>query len=250
MWRILQPFKGYARIDSLVAQYQQADAPGISLAVSIDGKVVYERWTGQADIAHGVPINGDTRFEIASVAKQFTAFAIVLLADEGKIALDDDVRAVIPELKPGAAPLTIRHLLNHTGGLREVNSLLLLTGRWESSPVTQARALDLVLRQRGANFSAGERQEYSNTGYLLLAEIVARVSGQPFPEFLHDRIFAPLGMDQRLHSTSPKHSSATGWSRSRPSASCLKPVPRLIAMSATTACLPASCFPCAVMATS
>lgn len=98
--------------------------------------------------------------------------------------------------------------------MREVNSLLQLTGRWESSPVTQARALDLVLRQRGANFSAGGRQEYSNTGYLLLAEIVTRVSGRPFPEFLEKRIFAPLGMDDTMVRTAADqvvHDLATSY---------------------------------------
>ncbi len=203
-----------ARIDSLVTRYQQANAPGVSLAVSIDGRVVLERWTGQADIAHRVPINGDTRFEIASVSKQFTAFAIMMLVSEGKIALDDNVRTWISELEPGPVSVTIRHLLNHTGGLREVNSLLQLTGQGESSPVTQQRALDLILRQRGGNFPAGQREEYSNTGYQLLAEIIARVSGQPFPEFLRSRIFQPLGMDDTMVRTAADqviHGLATSY---------------------------------------
>lgn len=203
-----------ARIDSLVTHYQQADAPGVSLAVSIDGRVVFERWTGQADVARRVPIDGDTQFEIASVSKQFTAFAIMMLVSEGKIALDDSVRTWIPELEPVPVSVTIWHLLNHTGGLREVNSLLQLTGQWESSPVTQQRALDLILRQHGGNFPAGQREEYSNTGYQLLAEIVTRVSGQPFPEFLSTRIFQPLGMDDTMVRTAADqviHDLATSY---------------------------------------
>lgn len=183
-----------AALDALVNSNRNADEPGISLAISIDGDVVYEGWSGQADLAHNVPINADTRFPIASVSKQFTAFAVMLLVDEGALALDQNVREIIPEMQERAAPVTIRHLLNHTGGLREANSLLLLTGQSEISPVEQAQSLDLVYRQRGENFAAGERQEYSNTGYQLLAEIVERVSGQPFPQFLQERVFEPLGM--------------------------------------------------------
>lgn len=183
-----------AALDALVTGNRSADEPGISVAISIDGDVVYERWTGQADLAHSVPITADTRFPIASVSKQFTALAVMLLVDEGALALDQDVRDIIPEMQKRAAPVTIRHLLNHTGGLREVNSLLLLTGQSEMSPVEQAQSLDLVYRQRGENFAAGERQEYSNTGYQLLAEVVERVSGQTFPQFLQERVFEPLGM--------------------------------------------------------
>jgi len=188
-------------IDALIAPYQNTDAPGISLAISIDGQRVFERWAGQADLAHEIPINANTRFEIASVSKQFTAFAIMMLADEGKLTLDQDVRTIIPELDARPTPVTIRQLLNHTGGLREANSLLQLTGAYESSPVEQARSLDLILRDSGGNFPAGQRQEYSNTGYQLLAEIVARVSRQAFPEFMENRIFEPLGMDRTFVQT-------------------------------------------------
>jgi len=183
-------------LDALLEPYQKTDAPGISLAVSIDGQPVYHRWAGQADLALDVPIDADTRFNIASVSKQFTAFAIMMLADEGKLTLDQNVREIIAELEARPTPVTIRHLLNHTSGLREANSLLQLTGAWESSPFLQARSLDLILRQRGGNFPAGQRQEYSNTGYQLLAEIVARVSGQSFTEFMRKRIFEPLGMEE------------------------------------------------------
>jgi len=185
-------------LDALIAPYDKPDAPGVSLAVMIDGKPVYQRWVGKANIAHDVPINADTRFASASVSKKFTAFAIMSLADEGKLTLDQDIRDFIPELAERSTPITIRDLLNHTGGLREANSLLQLTGAYESSPIPQARSLDLILRQRGSNFPTGQRQEYSNTGYQLLAEIVARVAKQPFPEFMRSRIFVPLNMDQTL----------------------------------------------------
>ena len=127
----------------------------------------------------------------------------MLLAEEGKLSLDQQVSEFIPEFTAPDGPVTIHHLLGHTGGLREVNSLIALTGQSPASPLTHARSLDLILRQRGANFPAGTRSEYSNTGYELLAEIVARVSGQPFAQFMESRIFAPLGMDETLVRTDP-----------------------------------------------
>ncbi len=190
-------------VDKLVDAFDEPHAPGISLAVSIDGETVYQRFVGRANLALNVPINANTRFNIASVSKQFTALAIMLLADEDKLSLDQDVREFVPELQLRPVPVTIRHLLNHTSGLREVNSLLQLIGTPEASAVTQARALDLILRQRGENFAAGQRQEYSNTGYQLLAEIVARASGQPFADFMRSRVFEPLDMKRTFVHTNP-----------------------------------------------
>ncbi len=194
----------WAALDTLVDAFDKAGAPGISLAVSIDGQTVYHRWTGQADLAHGVPIGADTRFNIASVSKQFTAFAIMMLVDAGELKLEQDVREFIPELEVRSPPVTIRHLLNHTSGLREANSLLQLVGTPEAWPVTQARSFDLIVRQRGGNFPAGQREEYSNTGYQLLAEVVARVSRTPFPDFMRSRIFEPLGMTRTVVYSDPK----------------------------------------------
>ena len=186
----------WAVLDRLIDSHQEPDEPGISVAVSVGGKLVYERWAGRADLEHAVAIGADTRFHIGSTSKQFTAFAIMLLAEQGKLSLDQDVRDFIPELEARPTPVTIRHLLNHTSGLREENGLLLLTGQTQASPVNADQALDLFFRQRGGNFIAGDRQEYSNTGFQLLAEVTARVSGQPFAEFMQTRVFGPLGMTQ------------------------------------------------------
>lgn len=195
--------RDWSAIEAMLAPYDDPQSPGVSVAISIDGELAFEGWAGRADIAQGVDIGSDTRFEIASISKQFTAFAIMLLVKEGKLSLDQQVGEIIPEFTGPAGPVTIRHLLSHTGGLREVNSLLGLTGQSDASPITQARALDLILRQHGANFAPGARYEYSNTGYQLLAEIVARVSGQPFAEFMQTRIFAPLGMEDTQVRTDP-----------------------------------------------
>ncbi len=190
-------------LDHLVDSHQEPGEPGISVAVSVGGQLVYERWAGQADLERTVPIDAETRFHIGSISKQFTAFAIMLLVEEGKLSLDQGVRDFIPELETRPTPITIRHLLNHSSGLREENGLLLLTGQTQATPTTADQALDLFFRQRGGNFTAGERQEYSNTGYQLLAEVVARVSGQPFAEFMQSRVFEPLGMTQSFVRTDP-----------------------------------------------
>ncbi|MEM9312368.1 MAG: serine hydrolase domain-containing protein [Pseudomonadota bacterium] len=182
---------------------QRDNEPGLSVAISIDGELAYHGWAGQANLEHHVPIDADTRFAIASISKQFTAFAIMALVEEGTLSLDQPVHEIIPELEVRPVPVTIRHLLNHTSGLREANSLLLLSGQSDLSPVKQAQSLDLIYRQRGGNFSAGVRQEYSNTGYQLLAEIIERLTGQPYPQFLQDRIFEPLGMSQTFVRTEP-----------------------------------------------
>ncbi|TRD11043.1 beta-lactamase family protein [Erythrobacter insulae] len=193
----------WAEVDALVDNHQPAGEPGISLAISVDGEPVYHRWSGQADLERGVAIGKDTRFFIGSTSKQFTAFAVMLLVDEGRITLDQDIRTIIPELEARDVPVTIRHLLNHTSGLREIGTLFLLAGQTEKTPTNADQALDMIYRQRGGNFQAGERQEYSNTGYELLAEIVARVSGEPFPQFMQTRIFAPLGMDRTFVRADP-----------------------------------------------
>ncbi len=190
-------------LDRLIDSHQEPGEPGISVAVTVGGALVYERWAGKADLERAAPIDADTRFLIGSTSKQFTAFAIMLLADEGKISLDQDVRDFIPELEARPTPVTIRHLLNHTSGLREENGLLFLIGQTEEAAITGHQALDLMFRQRGGNFTAGERQEYSNTGYQLLAEVVARVSGEPFAQFMQSRVFGPLGMTQSFVRTDP-----------------------------------------------
>ena len=109
----------WAALDRLVDSHQEPGEPGISVAVSVGGQLVYERWAGQADLERAVPIGAYTRFHIGSTSKQFTAFAIMLLAEQGKLSLDQDVRDFIPELEARSTPVTIRHLLNHTSGLRE-----------------------------------------------------------------------------------------------------------------------------------
>ena len=170
-------------------------APGCAAAVSLNGETVFEKAFGLADLEHNVPNTPQTIFESGSVAKQFTAAAIVLLQHDGKLSLDDPVKKYIPELPDYGAPLTIRHLLNHTSGLRDWGSVLSLTGAGRGDRVvTQDLALDVIIHQRALNFTPGAEYSYSNSGYNLAAIIVERVSKQKFPAFVEERIFKPLGM--------------------------------------------------------
>jgi CubicO group peptidase (beta-lactamase class C family) len=148
-----------------------------------------------ADLEHNVPITPTTIFHVASMSKQFTAASILLLAQAGKLSLDDPVRKYIPELPDSGVEITIRQLIHHTSGLREEQDLLDLAGwRYPMDLITDEDVLFLVSRQKDLNFPPGSRFQYSNTNYMLLAQIVKRVSGQSFREFTTSQIFQPLQM--------------------------------------------------------
>lgn len=186
------------KVDSLFAAWSTSVTPGCALAIIKDGEIIYRRAYGMADIERDAPNRPSTIFHIASMSKQFTAFAIHLLAEEGKISLDDDVRKYLPELHDFGKKITIRNLLYHTSGLRDQWILLALSGWRMEDVITEEDILNLVWRQKELNFPPGEEFLYSNTGYTLLGVIVKRVSGVSLPEFTQKRIFAPLGM-QHTH---------------------------------------------------
>src|SRR5215204_1237074 len=171
-------------------------APGCAAAVSLNGETVFEKAFGLADLEHNVSNTAQTIFESGSVAKQFTAAALVLLQQDGKLSIDDPVKKYIPELPDYGKPLTIRHILAHTAGLRDWGSVMALTGAGRGDRVvTQDIALDVIIRQKSLDFEPGAEYSYSNSGYQLAAVIVERVSGQKFGDFVRDRIFKPLGMN-------------------------------------------------------
>jgi CubicO group peptidase (beta-lactamase class C family) len=172
-----------------------APAPGCAAAVSLNGETVFEKAFGLADLEFNVPNTPQTIFESGSVAKQFTAASIVLLQQEGKLNIDDPVRKYIPELPDYGSPLTLRHLLNHTSGIRDWGTVMALTGAGRGDRViTQDLAFDVIVHQRALDFTPGAEYSYSNSGYNLLAIIVERVSKQKFPAFVEERLFKPLGM--------------------------------------------------------
>lgn len=182
------------KVDAIFATWT-ASTPGCAVGVSSGGTIVLEKAYGMADLERDVRNTADTIFEAGSVSKQFTAAAVLLLAREGKLSLDDPVRKYIPELPDYGKPLLIRHMLNHTSGLRDWGEVEGIAGWPRTSRVySHAHVLDIVSRQKALNFEPGTKWSYSNTGYNLAAIIVARVSGQPFAEFCRTRIFEPLGM--------------------------------------------------------
>jgi CubicO group peptidase (beta-lactamase class C family) len=183
-----------AQIDRLFATWTAPGSPGAALTVVRDGAVVFSRGYGLAHLEHAVPITPSTTFHVASLSKQFTAFAIHLLAQEGKLQLDDPVRRHVPELTLQGPPITLRHLLHHTSGLRDQWTLLRLAGLRLDDNLTQADVLALLGQQRELNFEPGSEELYSNSGYTLLGLVVQRVSGQSLADFARERIFLPLGM--------------------------------------------------------
>lgn len=183
-----------SRVDQIFKAYDRQDSPGCSVGVYRDGKIAYARGYGMADLEAGVPIGTNTVFDIGSTSKQFTAASILLLAQRGKLALDDDVRKFIPELPRYQKPITVRHLLHHTSGLRDYIGLLNLMGHSSQGHTTAKQALDAIVRQKALNFEPGAEFLYSNSGYFLLAQIVERVAGQSLRAFAQENLFAPLGM--------------------------------------------------------
>jgi CubicO group peptidase (beta-lactamase class C family) len=184
-----------AKVDELFRKMDTTVTPGCALSVMKDGKIIYERGYGMADLDHNVPITPSTVFHVASMSKQFTASSIVMLAQEGKLSLDDPVRKYIPELPDFGVPVTIRQLIHHTSGLRDQWDLLGLAGwRYSLDLITDDDVLSVLSRQKELNFVPGSKHMYSNTGYTLLAQIVKRVSGESYREFTTARIFEPLGM--------------------------------------------------------
>ncbi len=180
-----------AQVDKMFEKWDKPSSPGCALAVIRDGRIVYKRGYGMSNLEYGIPIGPSTVFNIGSMSKPFTAAAVVLLAQQGKLSLDDPVRQYLPELPDFAAPITIRHLLYHTSGLRcDVWGV----AGWRNDVHTEDDMLELQSRQKELSFRPGENYAYCNTGYELLAVIVRRVSGQSFREFTRANIFEPLGM--------------------------------------------------------
>ncbi len=184
------------QVDRLFEPWSSVRSPGCAVAVAQHGLTVLSRAYGMADLEHGVPNTPATIFESGSVAKQFTSAAIVLLAMDGMLALEDDVRKYVPEVPDYGVTITLRHLMTHTSGLRDWGSVAGISG-WgrEERSHDHADVLDIVSRQTALNFPPGHQYSYSNTGYNLLAIVVARVSGMPFADFSKGRIFEPLGME-------------------------------------------------------
>lgn len=182
-----------AEIDKVFG-WAKPDAPGCAIAVSQNGKLLVNKAYGSADLERDVPITPNTVFDAASVSKQFVAAAVLLLVGAGKLSLTEDIHKYVPQLPDYGQKITLDHLMAHTSGIRDWTGIFPLTAGNED-------ALTLILRQRGLNFAPGEKFSYSNSGFVLLKEIVARVSGMAFDEFTQKRLFEPLGMKNTAYRT-------------------------------------------------
>jgi D-aminopeptidase len=187
------------RVERLLTPWQRTGDPGVTLGVVIGGELVVHESAGMASIELGVPIEPRTTFRIASVSKQFTCAAILLLVADGKLAIADDVRRYIPAFPGLGHRITLAHLMHNTSGIRDMLEIMRLGGVDLGQPCEPQDLLDGVCRQRGLNFVPGSRYLYSNSNFMLLGRIVEQVSGEPFRTFLDRRIFAPLGMNATRH---------------------------------------------------
>ena len=182
------------KVDQLFAEWNKSDTPGAALAVTRDGEVIHKQGYGTANLEYDIPITPTTIFDIASVSKQFAAFAITTLAHDGKLALDDDIRRHLPDVPDFGSTITIRHLLHHTSGLRDWVQSLVIAGVAMEDVISFKHILKMARYQKALNFEPGEAYLYSNTGYNLLAEIVETVTGDSFRKWTDTHIFKPLGM--------------------------------------------------------
>jgi CubicO group peptidase (beta-lactamase class C family) len=183
-----------SKVDKLFSQWDKPDSPGAALIVVKDGSVIYKRGYGSANLEYNVPISPSTVFHVASVSKQFTAFAITMLASQGKLSLDDDIRKHLPDVPDFGKKITIRHLIHHTSGIRDQWELLAMAGWRLDDVITKEHILKMVRHEKELNFDPGQEYLYSNMGYTLLAVIVERVTGQSFRQYTQENIFKPLGM--------------------------------------------------------
>ena len=183
-----------SRVDALFAQWSKVDSPGAALAVIRDGKIIYAKGYGMADLEHNVPIAPDTVFYIGSTSKQFVAMCILLLEAEGKLSLDDDIRKYLPDFPIYDRPLTIRHLIHHTSGLRDDLALWSLAGRDILDSMPEDAVYEMLCRQKALNHTPGEQYVYSNSCYFLLSMIVKKASGESLREYADRHIFRPLQM--------------------------------------------------------
>ncbi len=182
------------QVDTIFSQYAKPGSPGCSVSVARDGKLLFAKGYGYADLEHNVAITPDTLFYVASVSKQFTGISIGILIQRGVVRLDDDVRKWVPEVPDFGSTVTVSHLVHHTSGVRDFLGLQGLAGYPEDEPLSEREFLAMMSRQKALNFAPGDEHLYSNSGYALLAIIVKRATASSLKAFASKEVFAPLGM--------------------------------------------------------
>ncbi len=191
-------------VDAVFAQFDEPGSVGCALGVAHQGRLIYKNGYGFANLDWDIPMSPTTVIYVGSVSKQFTAAAIALLAHDGKLALDDDVREHLPEMPHRDPPVTVRHLVHHTSGVPDMYRVMRDNGLTTWNQFTRDEALALLARQE-LDFPAGDKYQYSNGGYLLLSMVVQRASGQSLREYTTERIFEPLGMSNTHFHDDPVH---------------------------------------------
>jgi CubicO group peptidase (beta-lactamase class C family) len=193
--------------DQVMARFDGSDTPGAAVQVWRDGKTLYSRAYGMANLTYGIPFRPETRTNIGSTSKQFTAFAVMLQQERGLLSLDDDIRKHVPELPAFDQVVTVRHIITHTSGLREFLNLLMMSGRRldHGDWIDRSELVDIVQRQPALQNAPGAEWNYNNTAFGLAALIVERTSGQPFHVFMQENVFGPLGMTHTMVRPSPEH---------------------------------------------
>jgi CubicO group peptidase (beta-lactamase class C family) len=192
-----------ARVNELIKDFDNSATPGGVIMVMRDGRVVYTKAFGMANLTHNIPYSASTRFNLGSTSKQFTAMAIAMLQQQGKLSIEDDVRKYFPELPFLGDTVRLRHLLSHTSGYREYINSLLMSGRHINDYIRPAEILMQVQNQPKLQNIPGETYNYNNTGYALLAMVVQRVTGVEFPVWMRENVFLPLGMNSTVVKTAP-----------------------------------------------
>ncbi len=185
-------------VDAMFEQWDREDSPGFALGIFRDGRIIYSRGYGMANLEYNIPITPQTVFRIGSLSKQFTAMCVALLAEQGALSLEDDIQKFFPEMPEYETPITVGHLVHHTSGIRDYLTLQGIVARGEY--YNSEEALAMLLRQKALNFTPGERFSYANSGYFLMAALIERASGMKTSEFARKHIFEPLGMnDTHFH---------------------------------------------------
>ena len=208
------------QVDELFAEWDGETSPGGVVGIFMDGRIIYSKGYGVANLDYDIPITPQSVLRIGSISKQFVAMCIAILAEQGKLSFDDDIRTYLPEMPDYGNQITIRHLLHHTSGIREYLALVNLIGKPEGSVFgyTTRELVELLSRQQKLNFEPGSQFSYTNSGYFLLAEIVTRVSGMKASAFAQENIFEPLSMTQTRFYDDPNaiiRNQAFGYSPKR-----------------------------------
>lgn len=206
--------KQFQEVDQVFAKWNRTDRPGAALAMVHNGTIIYEKGYGMADLEHGIAIRPETVFYIGSVSKQFVAMCMLLLEEQEKIDLDADIRTYLPDFPDYGTPITSRHLIHHTSGIRDNLTLWELKGRTHLDEIPESEIYELIKRQEKLNFEPGTEYRYSNSCYFMMSLIVEKVTGQSLREYADEHIFQPLGMSHTFFGDDNRriiHNRASGY---------------------------------------